>query len=83
MQGQPENRLAGGADWAGALGDSPVPLLPGGGLAADNVLLSSDGSHAALCDFGHAVCLQPDGLGKSLLTGTPLPATSPHNGNSQ
>lgn len=52
--------------------DSPVPLLPWGGLAADNVLLSSDGSRAALCDFGHAVCLQPDGLGKSLLTGRPL-----------
>lgn len=55
--------------WAGTRHDSPVPLPPRGGLAADNVLLSSDGSHAALCDFGHAVCLQPDGLGKSLLTG--------------
>nr|XP_012311305.1 mitogen-activated protein kinase kinase kinase 14-like [Aotus nancymaae] len=40
-----------------------------GDVKADNVLLSSDGSHAALCDFGHAVRLQPDGLGKSLLTG--------------
>uniref|UniRef100_A0A8D2C3F2 Protein kinase domain-containing protein n=1 Tax=Sus scrofa TaxID=9823 RepID=A0A8D2C3F2_PIG len=43
-----------------------------GDVKADNVLLSSDGSRAALCDFGHAVCLQPDGLGKSLLTGRPL-----------
>uniref|UniRef100_A0A8D1TWR6 Mitogen-activated protein kinase kinase kinase 14 n=1 Tax=Sus scrofa TaxID=9823 RepID=A0A8D1TWR6_PIG len=58
--------------------DSPVPLLPWGGLAADNVLLSSDGSRAALCDFGHAVCLQPDGLGKSLLTGDYIPGTETH-----
>ena len=59
--------------WARARRDSPVPPLPWGGLAADNVLLSNDGSRAALCDFGHAVCLRPDGLGTSLLTGK-LPA---------
>ncbi|XP_012516972.1 PREDICTED: mitogen-activated protein kinase kinase kinase 14 [Propithecus coquereli] len=49
-----------------------------GDVKADNVLLSSDGSHAALCDFGHAVCLQPDGLGKSLLTGDYIPGTETH-----
>ncbi|XP_059991544.1 mitogen-activated protein kinase kinase kinase 14 isoform X3 [Lagenorhynchus albirostris] len=49
-----------------------------GDVKADNVLLSSDGSHAALCDFGHAVCLQPDGLGKSLLTGDYMPGTETH-----
>ncbi|KAL0597879.1 Mitogen-activated protein kinase kinase kinase 14 [Plecturocebus cupreus] len=49
-----------------------------GDVKADNVLLSSDGSHAALCDFGHAVRLQPDGLGKSLLTGDYIPGTETH-----
>ncbi|XP_071066806.1 mitogen-activated protein kinase kinase kinase 14 isoform X2 [Dasypus novemcinctus] len=49
-----------------------------GDVKADNVLLSSDGNHAALCDFGHAVCLQPDGLGKSLLTGDYIPGTETH-----
>uniref|UniRef100_A0A8C3W4V3 Mitogen-activated protein kinase kinase kinase 14 n=1 Tax=Catagonus wagneri TaxID=51154 RepID=A0A8C3W4V3_9CETA len=49
-----------------------------GDVKADNVLLSSDGSHAALCDFGHAVCLQPDGLGKALLTGDYIPGTETH-----
>lgn len=49
-----------------------------GDVKADNVLLSSDGSCAALCDFGHAVCLQPDGLGKSLLTGDYIPGTETH-----
>ncbi|XP_064127076.1 mitogen-activated protein kinase kinase kinase 14 isoform X4 [Loxodonta africana] len=49
-----------------------------GDVKADNVLLSSDGSRAALCDFGHAVCLQPDGLGKSLLTGDYIPGTETH-----
>ncbi|XP_026904776.2 mitogen-activated protein kinase kinase kinase 14 [Acinonyx jubatus] len=49
-----------------------------GDIKADNVLLSSDGSRAALCDFGHAVCLQPDGLGKSLLTGDYIPGTETH-----
>ncbi|KAM5274185.1 mitogen-activated protein kinase kinase kinase 14 [Ctenodactylus gundi] len=49
-----------------------------GDVKADNMLLSSDGSHAALCDFGHAVCLQPDGLGKSLLTGDYIPGTETH-----
>ncbi|XP_077020196.1 mitogen-activated protein kinase kinase kinase 14 [Tamandua tetradactyla] len=49
-----------------------------GDVKADNVLLSSDGSQAALCDFGHAVCLQPNGLGKSLLTGDYIPGTETH-----
>uniref|UniRef100_A0A452UIT0 Mitogen-activated protein kinase kinase kinase 14 n=1 Tax=Ursus maritimus TaxID=29073 RepID=A0A452UIT0_URSMA len=57
-----------------------------GDIKADNVLLSSDGSRAALCDFGHAVCLQPDGLGKSLLAfrshatfpGDYIPGTETH-----
>ncbi|XP_012887507.1 PREDICTED: mitogen-activated protein kinase kinase kinase 14 isoform X1 [Dipodomys ordii] len=49
-----------------------------GDVKADNVLLSSDGSRAALCDFGHAVCLQPDGLGKSLLTGDYIHGTETH-----
>ncbi|KAM9209116.1 mitogen-activated protein kinase kinase kinase 14 [Dugong dugon] len=49
-----------------------------GDVKADNVLLSSDGSRAALCDFGHAVCLQPDGLGNSLLTGDYIPGTETH-----
>ncbi|KAG8505025.1 Mitogen-activated protein kinase kinase kinase 14 [Galemys pyrenaicus] len=49
-----------------------------GDVKADNVLLSSDGSRAALCDFGHAMCLQPDGLGKSLLTGDYIPGTETH-----
>ncbi|XP_077921972.1 mitogen-activated protein kinase kinase kinase 14 isoform X2 [Halichoerus grypus] len=49
-----------------------------GDIKADNVLLSSDGSRAALCDFGHAVCLQPDGLGKSLVTGDYIPGTETH-----
>ncbi|XP_006170082.1 mitogen-activated protein kinase kinase kinase 14 isoform X2 [Tupaia chinensis] len=49
-----------------------------GDVKADNVLLSSDGSRAALCDFGHAICLQPDGLGKSLLTGDYIPGTETH-----
>uniref|UniRef100_A0A8C5P206 Mitogen-activated protein kinase kinase kinase 14 n=1 Tax=Jaculus jaculus TaxID=51337 RepID=A0A8C5P206_JACJA len=49
-----------------------------GDVKADNVLLSSDGSCAALCDFGHALCLQPDGLGKSLLTGDYIPGTETH-----
>uniref|UniRef100_A0A8C0MFD3 Mitogen-activated protein kinase kinase kinase 14 n=3 Tax=Canis lupus TaxID=9612 RepID=A0A8C0MFD3_CANLF len=47
-------------------------------LEADNVLLSSDGSRAALCDFGHAVCLQPNGLGKSVVTGDYIPGTETH-----
>ncbi|XP_019521240.1 PREDICTED: mitogen-activated protein kinase kinase kinase 14 [Hipposideros armiger] len=49
-----------------------------GDVKADNVLLSNDGSRAALCDFGHAVCLRPDGLGKSLLTGDYIPGTETH-----
>ncbi|XP_006833782.1 PREDICTED: mitogen-activated protein kinase kinase kinase 14 [Chrysochloris asiatica] len=49
-----------------------------GDVKADNVLLSSDGSRAALCDFGHAVCLQPGGLGTSLLTGDYIPGTETH-----
>ncbi|XP_048221596.1 mitogen-activated protein kinase kinase kinase 14 [Perognathus longimembris pacificus] len=49
-----------------------------GDVKADNVLLSSDGSRAALCDFGHAVCLQPDGLGKALLTGDYIHGTETH-----
>ncbi|KAM4844491.1 mitogen-activated protein kinase kinase kinase 14 isoform 1-T3 [Thomomys bottae] len=49
-----------------------------GDVKADNVLLSSDGSRAALCDFGHAVCLQPDGLGRSLLTGDYIHGTETH-----
>ncbi|XP_047401577.1 mitogen-activated protein kinase kinase kinase 14 [Sciurus carolinensis] len=49
-----------------------------GDIKADNVLLSTDGSRAALCDFGHAVCLQPDGLGKSLLTADYIPGTETH-----
>ncbi|XP_007953450.1 mitogen-activated protein kinase kinase kinase 14 [Orycteropus afer afer] len=49
-----------------------------GDVKADNLLLSSDGSRAALCDFGHAVCLQPDGLGKTLLTGDYIPGTETH-----
>ena len=54
----------------------PLLLFAPGLPAADNVLLSSDGSRAALCDFGHALCLQPDGLGKSLLTGNASFSTS-------
>ncbi|XP_070250147.1 mitogen-activated protein kinase kinase kinase 14 isoform X2 [Myotis yumanensis] len=49
-----------------------------GDVKADNVLLSKDGSRAALCDFGHAVCLRPDGLGNSLLTGDYIPGTETH-----
>ncbi|KAF6095278.1 mitogen-activated protein kinase kinase kinase 14 [Phyllostomus discolor] len=49
-----------------------------GDVKADNVLLSSDGSRAALCDFGHAVCLRPDGLENSLLTGDYIPGTETH-----
>ncbi|KAM8816954.1 mitogen-activated protein kinase kinase kinase 14 [Rhynchonycteris naso] len=49
-----------------------------GDVKADNVLLSNDGSRAALCDFGHAVCLRPDGLGNSLLTGDYIPGTETH-----
>ncbi|XP_015995291.2 mitogen-activated protein kinase kinase kinase 14 [Rousettus aegyptiacus] len=49
-----------------------------GDVKADNVLLSNDGSRAALCDFGHAVYLRPDGLGKSLLTGDYIPGTETH-----
>ncbi|XP_006897885.1 PREDICTED: mitogen-activated protein kinase kinase kinase 14 [Elephantulus edwardii] len=49
-----------------------------GDVKADNVLLSSDGSRAALCDFGHAVCLQPNSLGRSLLTGDYIPGTETH-----
>uniref|UniRef100_A0A8C0MFI7 Mitogen-activated protein kinase kinase kinase 14 n=2 Tax=Canis lupus familiaris TaxID=9615 RepID=A0A8C0MFI7_CANLF len=49
-----------------------------GDIKADNVLLSSDGSRAALCDFGHAVCLQPNGLGKSVVTGDYIPGTETH-----
>ncbi|XP_063107805.1 mitogen-activated protein kinase kinase kinase 14 isoform X4 [Cavia porcellus] len=49
-----------------------------GDVKADNVLLSTDGNRAALCDFGHAVCLQPSGLGKSLLTGDSIPGTETH-----
>ncbi|XP_012861268.1 mitogen-activated protein kinase kinase kinase 14 [Echinops telfairi] len=49
-----------------------------GDVKADNVLLSGDGSRAALCDFGHAVCLQPHGLGTSLLTGDYIPGTETH-----
>ncbi|XP_037018025.2 mitogen-activated protein kinase kinase kinase 14 [Artibeus jamaicensis] len=49
-----------------------------GDVKADNVLLSNDGSRAALCDFGHAVCLRPDGLGSSLLTGDYIPGTETH-----
>ncbi|XP_066119492.1 mitogen-activated protein kinase kinase kinase 14 [Saccopteryx bilineata] len=49
-----------------------------GDVKADNVLLSNDGSRAALCDFGHAVCLRPEGLGNSLLTGDYIPGTETH-----
>ncbi|KAM6174920.1 mitogen-activated protein kinase kinase kinase 14 [Erethizon dorsatum] len=49
-----------------------------GDIKADNVLLSSDGNRAALCDFGHAVCLRHSGLGKSLLTGDSIPGTETH-----
>ncbi|EHB09273.1 Mitogen-activated protein kinase kinase kinase 14 [Heterocephalus glaber] len=49
-----------------------------GDVKADNLLLSSDGNRAALCDFGHAVCLRPSGLGKSLLTGDYIPGTETH-----
>ncbi|XP_004633892.1 mitogen-activated protein kinase kinase kinase 14 [Octodon degus] len=49
-----------------------------GDVKADNVLLSSDGNRAALCDFGHAVCLRPSGVGKSLLTGDSIPGTETH-----
>ncbi|XP_020853108.1 mitogen-activated protein kinase kinase kinase 14 [Phascolarctos cinereus] len=49
-----------------------------GDVKADNVLLSGDGSRALLCDFGHSTNLQPDGLGKSFLTGNYIPGTETH-----
>ncbi|XP_053121057.1 mitogen-activated protein kinase kinase kinase 14 [Hemicordylus capensis] len=49
-----------------------------GDVKADNVLLSSDGSHAVLCDFGHAAHLHPDGMGKHLVTGDYVPGTETH-----
>ncbi|XP_042700739.2 mitogen-activated protein kinase kinase kinase 14 isoform X2 [Chrysemys picta bellii] len=47
-------------------------------MEADNVLLSSDGSRAVLCDFGHSARLHPDGLGKCLVTGCYMPGTETH-----
>ncbi|XP_074835246.1 mitogen-activated protein kinase kinase kinase 14 isoform X2 [Carettochelys insculpta] len=47
-------------------------------MEADNVLLSSDGSQALLCDFGHSAHLHPDGLGKCLVTGCYMPGTETH-----
>ncbi|XP_019379088.1 PREDICTED: mitogen-activated protein kinase kinase kinase 14 [Gavialis gangeticus] len=49
-----------------------------GDVKADNVLLSSDGSRALLCDFGHSAHLHPDGLGKRLVTGDYVPGTETH-----
>ncbi|XP_054848242.1 mitogen-activated protein kinase kinase kinase 14 [Eublepharis macularius] len=49
-----------------------------GDVKADNVLLSSDRSHAVLCDFGHAAHLHPDGIGKCLVTGDYIPGTETH-----
>ncbi|XP_032652826.1 mitogen-activated protein kinase kinase kinase 14 [Chelonoidis abingdonii] len=49
-----------------------------GDVKADNVLLSSDGSRALLCDFGHSARLHPDGLGKCLVTGCYMPGTETH-----
>ncbi|KAJ7313497.1 hypothetical protein JRQ81_004919 [Phrynocephalus forsythii] len=49
-----------------------------GDVKADNVLLSGDGNHAVLCDFGHAAHLQPDGGGKYLVTGDYVPGTETH-----
>ncbi|KAJ7412611.1 hypothetical protein BTVI_45923 [Pitangus sulphuratus] len=46
--------------------------------AAENVLLSDDGSRALLCDFGHSAHLHPDGLGKCLVTGNYVPGTETH-----
>ncbi|XP_062994538.1 mitogen-activated protein kinase kinase kinase 14 [Elgaria multicarinata webbii] len=49
-----------------------------GDVKADNILLSGDGSHAVLCDFGHAAHLHPDGMGKYLVTGDYVPGTETH-----
>ncbi|KAM7137498.1 mitogen-activated protein kinase kinase kinase 14 isoform 1-T3 [Macrochelys suwanniensis] len=49
-----------------------------GDVKADNVLLSSDGCRALLCDFGHSAHLHPDGLGKCLVTGCYMPGTETH-----
>ncbi|KAJ6633945.1 hypothetical protein lerEdw1_014236 [Lerista edwardsae] len=49
-----------------------------GDVKADNVLLSGDGNHAVLCDFGHAAYLHPDGVGKHLFTGDYIPGTETH-----
>ncbi|XP_020653659.3 mitogen-activated protein kinase kinase kinase 14 isoform X1 [Pogona vitticeps] len=49
-----------------------------GDVKADNVLLSGDGKHTVLCDFGHAAHLHPDGGGKYLVTGDYVPGTETH-----
>uniref|UniRef100_A0ACB8EVC7 Uncharacterized protein n=1 Tax=Sphaerodactylus townsendi TaxID=933632 RepID=A0ACB8EVC7_9SAUR len=49
-----------------------------GDVKADNVLLSKDRGCAVLCDFGHAVHLQPDGTGKYLVTGDYVLGTETH-----
>ncbi|ETE67354.1 Mitogen-activated protein kinase kinase kinase 14, partial [Ophiophagus hannah] len=49
-----------------------------GDVKADNVLLSGDRSHVALCDFGHAVQLHPDGIRNYLMTGDYVPGTETH-----
>ncbi|KAH0626940.1 hypothetical protein JD844_002247 [Phrynosoma platyrhinos] len=49
-----------------------------GDVKADNVLLSGDGNHAVLCDFGHAAHLYPDEMGNYLMTGDYVPGTETH-----
>ncbi|XP_015284435.1 PREDICTED: mitogen-activated protein kinase kinase kinase 14 [Gekko japonicus] len=49
-----------------------------GDMKADNVLLSSDRSHAVLCDFGHAAHLRPDSTGKYVVTGDYVLGTETH-----
>uniref|UniRef100_A0A8D0H1B6 Mitogen-activated protein kinase kinase kinase 14 n=1 Tax=Sphenodon punctatus TaxID=8508 RepID=A0A8D0H1B6_SPHPU len=49
-----------------------------GDVKADNMLLSGDGNHALLCDFGHSAHLHPDGSGKCLVTGDYVPGTVTH-----
>ncbi|XP_003222577.2 mitogen-activated protein kinase kinase kinase 14 [Anolis carolinensis] len=49
-----------------------------GDVKADNIVLSGDGNHAVLCDFGHAAHLHPDTMGNYLMTGDYVPGTETH-----